>query len=270
MKVLNLFSILLVILLIVGCGDQNKEKEQSEKEGKSKSLAYQLPPNNPYLIQNSKYPSVHFNPAQSDATDLPTWNKDIALGEENVKWLPWLTHVGTAHRPYKSGEEALFVAGTNKVGKIRITNGDFSWVDEVMIPDFEYETPTSEQITQTVEEMMAAGNDEEKYLPLYAKHVKDIRQSSANIAYGIYCAMDHEGNYFVGWGTSMHRVSDKIPGDINSGIEITRSFNLKDGLPPEEAKKISRIMAMGMTYDGFIAVAMPGIIAVLDRDLGNI
>ena len=28
-------------------------------------------------------------------------------------------------------------------------------------------------------------------------------------------------------------------------------------------------MAMGMTYDGYIAVAMPGIIAVLDRDLGN-
>ncbi|MGI9570219.1 MAG: hypothetical protein ACR2PH_10895 [Desulfobulbia bacterium] len=81
--------------------------------------------------------------------------------------------------------------------------------------------------------------------------------------------MDHEGNYFVGWETSVHRVSDKVPGDIHSGIEITRSFDLKDGLPPEEAKKISRIMAMGMTYDGYLAVAMPGIIAVLDRDLGN-
>jgi hypothetical protein len=264
-KLFNLFIMCCVTaLLFSGC-----QEKQAEQMGQTKSQSYSLPPNNPYLIQNSKYPSVHFNPAQSDATNLPTWNKDITLKKENVKWLPWVTSIGTAHRPYKSGEEALFVAGTNKVGKIRITNGDFSWVDELMIPGFEYETPTTEQITHTVEAMMAAGNDEEKYLPPYTKHVKDIRQSSANIAFGIYCVMDHEGNYFVGWGTSMHRVSDKTPGDINSGIEITHSFNLKDGLPPEEAKKISRIMAMGMTYDGFIAVAMPGIIAILDRDLGN-
>ncbi|MCK4823881.1 hypothetical protein KA005_49465, partial [bacterium] len=160
----------MLLLVISAC-----QQRQAEKESKT----YQLPPNNPYLIQNSQYPSVHFNPAQSDATDLPTWNKDITLKEENIKWLPWLTHVGTAHRPYENGEEALFVAGTNKVGKIKITNGDFSWIEEVMIPDFEYETPTAEQITQTVEAMMAAGNDKEKYLSLYAKHVKDIRQSSA-------------------------------------------------------------------------------------------
>ncbi|MCK5465088.1 MAG: hypothetical protein KAI95_18805, partial [Bacteroidales bacterium] len=221
------------------------------------------------MIQNSLYPSVHFNPAQSDATSLPSWNTSRTIGEENIKWLPWVTYVGSAHRPYEGGEEALFVSGTNKVGKIRISDGDFSWVDELMIPDFEYETPSVEQIEKTVDEMIAAGTDEEKYLPPYKEHVKAIRQSSANIAYGIYTVMDHEGNYFVGWGTSMYRVSDKKPGDVNSGIEISRSFNLKDGLPPEEAEKISRIFAVSMTYDGFIAVAMPGIIAVLDRELGN-
>ncbi len=261
MKNLKLFTILIGLLLLFGCNNQENRETKSD--------TFQLPQINPYMIQNSHNPTVHFNSAQSDVSNLPTWNKDITLKKENVKWLPWVTSIGTAHRPYKSGEEALFVAGTNKVGKIRITNGDFSWVDEVMIPGFEYETPSPEQMKKTVEEMIAAGNDEEKYLPPYAKHVKDIRQSSANIAFGIYCVMDNEGNYFVGWGTSMYRVSDKTPGDINSGIEITRSFNLKDGLPPEEAEKISRIMAMGMTYDGFIAVAMPGIIAVLNRDLGN-
>jgi hypothetical protein len=30
-----------------------------------------LPPNNPYLIQNSVYPSIHFNSAQTDTTTLP-------------------------------------------------------------------------------------------------------------------------------------------------------------------------------------------------------
>jgi hypothetical protein len=32
-----------------------------------------LPPNNPFLIQNSVYPSVHFDPAQTDTTSLPIW-----------------------------------------------------------------------------------------------------------------------------------------------------------------------------------------------------
>ena len=53
-----------------------------------------------------------------------------------MKWLPWAIAIGTAQRPYVNGEEALFVTGTNKVGKIRITYGDFSWVDEIMIPNF--------------------------------------------------------------------------------------------------------------------------------------
>jgi hypothetical protein len=264
-----LFSLLIGLLLIVGCGNQGNKNEQAKQEEKSEISSYQLPPTNPYLIQNSRYPSVHFNAAQSDATSLPSWDNSLTIKEENIKWLPWVTSIGAAHRPYDSGEEALFVSGTNKVGKIRITDGDFSWVDELMIPGFEYETPSVEQMKQTVEEMIAAGMEEEKYLPPYGEHVKAIRQSSANIANGIYTVMDHEGNYFIGWGTSMYRVSDKKPGDVNSGIEISRSFNLKDGLSPEEAEKISRIFAVGMTYDGFIAVAMPGIIAVLDRELGN-
>ncbi len=256
-------------LLIVGCGNQGSKKEQAKQEGKSEIPSYQLPPTNPFLIQNSRYPSVHFNPAQSDAISIPSWDNSLTIKEENIKWLPWVTSIGTAHRPYDGGEEVLFVAGTNKVGKIRITDGDFSWVDELMIPGFEYETPSAEQINKTVDEMIAAGMEEEKYLPPYGEHVKAIRQSSANIANGIYTVMDRKGDYFVGWGTSMYRVSDKKPGDVNSGIEISRSFNLKDGLSPEEAEKISRIFAVGMTYDGFIAVAMPGIIAVLDRELGN-
>jgi hypothetical protein len=268
-KKLKTMLVLLCVAVLIGCENQDQEDTQSIDEGITKNESYQLPPNNLYLIQNSNYPSVHFNPAQSDVSVLPTWDEDISLEDKNIEWLPWVTSIGTAHRPYKNGEEALFVSGTNKVGKIRITNGDFSWVDEVMIPGFEYETPSQEQMKETVEEMIAAENDEEKYLLPFSEHVKNIQQSFAGLPNGTYTVMDKEGNHFVGWGTSMYRVSDKTPGDINSGIEITRSFDLKDGLPPEEAKKISRIMAIGMTYDGFIAVAMPGIIAVLDRDLGN-
>jgi len=92
---------------------------------------YVIPP-----TRASVYPCVQFDGAQSDATNLPSRNKDIKIEYKNVKWLPWAIVIGTAQLPYVNGEEALFVTGTNKVGKIRITDWNFSWVDEIMIPNF--------------------------------------------------------------------------------------------------------------------------------------
>ncbi len=250
-----------------GCNDQKKKEEAEEEQ--TTAASFQLPPVNPFLIANSSYPSVHSNPAQSDVTSWPTWNEDVILEEAKVQWLPWVTSIGTAHRPYGNGEEALFVSGTNKIGKIRISKGAFEWVDEVVVPGYEYEVPSEDEIRATVDKMREGGTDEEKYLPPYTAHVKAIKQSSANIGNGIYTMMDNEGNYFAGFGTSIFKVSDKNPGDINSKIEIVKGFDVKDGVTPEEAKNISRIFALGMTYDGYIAVAMPGIIAVLDRNLEN-
>lgn len=267
MNKLQIILVLFGLIAFFGCNNQNSNKSKSTEI--ATEVKYQLPPKNPYLIANSHYPSVHFNPAQSDVTALPSWNKNGTLSEENVQWLPWVTSIGTVHRPYENGEEALFVSGTNKVGKIKITNGAFEWVDEVVVPGFEYEVPSDEEIRDTVDKMIAGGTDEAKYLPPYAAHVKAIKQSSANIGNGIYTMMDNEGNYFCGFGTSIFKVSDKTPGDVNSEIEITKAFNVKDGVTPEEAKQISRIFALGMTYDGNIAVAMPGIIAVLSRDLSD-
>ena len=226
-----------------------------------------LPPNNPALIQNSSYGHVHFDPAANDATEWPAWKADFALAEENIQWLPWVTTIGTAHRPYANGEEALFVSGTNKFGKIRITNGDFSWVDEILVPDFEYDTPAVPEIQKTVEEMRVDVTKEVAYLPPFVDHVKAIRQGGATLMNGTYVVMDHEGNYFAGWGTTIFKVRDITPGDVYSKIEIAASLNLKSQLSPDESEKINRLVAVSMTYDGFLAIAMPGIIAVVDRDL---
>jgi hypothetical protein len=262
-KLIKLLIILLsAAFLFSGC-----QQKQSEQTDKTKSKSHSLPPNNPFLIQNSSYGHVHFDAAANDVTKLPSWKGNLTLNEDNVKWLPWVTTIGTAHRPYDNGEEALFVSGTNKIGKIKITNGDFSWVDEITVPGYEYETPSVSDIDQTVQKMMAAGTNEEKYLPPFTEHINNIRQGAATLMNGTYVVMDHEGHYYAGWGTTVYKVSDKIPGDVNSEIEITGSFNLKDGLPAEEADKISRLVAISMTYDGYLAIAMPGIIALVDRDL---
>ena len=80
---------------------------------------------------------VHFDAAQTDVTTLPVWPVAATIEPSQVDWLPGLTTIGTVHRPYSGGEHAVFFSGGNRVGKIRITGGDFSMIDEVAIPGLE-------------------------------------------------------------------------------------------------------------------------------------
>ncbi len=40
-------------------------------------------------------------------------------------------------------------------------------------------------------------------------------------------------------------------------------------LPADLAKTVNRVLGLGMTHDGNIAVAAPGVVALLDRDLNK-
>lgn len=228
-----------------------------------------LPPNNPSAIQNSIYPSVHFNAAQTDVTSLPAWTDDATLDAGDVSWIPSVAFIGTAHRPYEGDEHALFISGTSRVSKIRITDGDFTVVDEVYVPGYEHESISTTEIRSIVKKMAAAGTDEASYLPPFVEYLEKIGQSSATIGNGVYTVMDKDGNYFIGWGTAIHKVRDQNPGDVYSPLEVAASYDVRDGLSPEEAAQVSRIFGFALTYDGQVAIAMPGIMAVLDSDLRN-
>jgi len=228
-----------------------------------------LPPGNPFLIQNSVYPTVHFDSAQTDTTKLPVWLGESTIEPSQVQWLPGLTTIGTVHRPYSGGEHAVFFSGGNRVGKIRITDGDFSMVDEVSIPGHEDETISTTEIRGIAKQMQAANGDEKKYLKPLRKFLKKTGQSSATLSNGVYTLMDRDGYYYAGWGTTVYKVGDVREGDVYSPIEIVRLFDIRDGLPQDQRGKISRIMGFAMTYDGHLAIAMPGIIAVMTRDFEN-
>jgi hypothetical protein len=228
-----------------------------------------LPPNNPALIQNSRYPSVHFNSAQTDVTNLPAWIGNWTVEPSQTKWLPGVAFIGTAHIPYPDGEQALFFAGTCRVGKIRITGGDFSMVDEIYIPGYEKESIPTADVRRIVKEMTAAGKDESKYLPPFREFLAKIGQSSATIGNGIYTIMDKDGSHYVGWGTSIYKVSDVHKGEVYSPIQITKSYDIRDGLNPEDAAKVNRIFGLQMNHDGTVAIAMPGIVAVMNNALEN-
>ena len=165
-----------------------------------------LPPNNPFLVQNSAYPSVHFDSAQTDTTTLPTWPGKSTLEPSQVDWLPGLTTIGTVHRPYPGGEQAVFFSGGNRVGKIRITGGDFSMVDEVSIPGLEDNTISTTKLRRIVKQMESAKGDETVYLPPLTEFLEITAQSSATLMNGLYTLMDSDGYYYAGWGPQSTRL----------------------------------------------------------------
>lgn len=228
-----------------------------------------LPPANPYLIQNSLYPSVHFDPAQTDTTSLPVWKGETKIEPSQVQWLPGVTTIGTVHRPYAGGEHAIFFSGGNRIGKIRVTDDHFEIVDEVAIPGREDDSMSTTEIRRIAKQMEASIGNEEKYLEAFGKYLKETAQNSATLGNGTYTLMDKDGYYYAGWGTTVYKVGDVRPGDVHSPIEIVKSYDVRDGVPADQRDKLSRIFGFGMTYDGYLAIAMPGIIAVMDRDFGG-
>jgi hypothetical protein len=260
---INLITGIALACVVALAGCTQEQQSSFSQQGPA------LPPNNPFLIQNSVYPSVHFNSAQTDVTTLPVWQGDVKIEPSQVNWLPGLTTIGTVHLPYSGGEHALFFSGGNRVGKIRITGGDFSMIDEVSIPGLEDDTISTTQLRRIVKQMKSANGDEKKYLPPLREFLEKTSQSSTTLGNGVYTLMDMDGYYYAGWGTSVYKVGDVRKGNVNSPIEIVKSYDLRSGLPVEQQDKISRIFGFGMTYDGHLAIAMPGIIAVMTRDLEN-
>ena len=163
----ELWSLACASLLVgtaLGCSQPDPEQASDEARTASSATTHALPPNNPFLIQNSYYPSVHFNSAQTDVTTLPVWQSNGKIEPSQVAWLPGLTTIGTVHRPYSGGEHAVFFSGGNRVGKIRITGGDFSMIDEISIPGLEDNTISTTQLRGIAKQMESAIGDEKEYL----------------------------------------------------------------------------------------------------------
>ncbi|QDT68651.1 hypothetical protein MalM25_15750 [Planctomycetes bacterium MalM25] len=228
-----------------------------------------LPPAHPFLIQNSLYPSVHFDAAQTDTTSLPVWESETKIVPSQVQWLPGVTTIGTVHRPYGNGEHAMFFSGGNRIGKIRITDHHFEIIDEVALPGREDDNMSTTEIRRIAKAMEANRDNEEEYLTAYRKFLNQTKQTSATVGNGTYTLMDKDGYYYAGWGTTVYKVGDVRPGDIHSPIEIVESYDVRDGVPADQRDKLSRIFGFAMTYDGHLAIAMPGIIAIMDRDFGE-
>jgi hypothetical protein len=263
--------VILFALLVAGCSPKS---ESTSVEAKANAASAEekpnLPPSNPFLMSDSIYPMIHWNSAATDVTTVPAWVGNHVVKPEQVQWLPMQpSSIGAAHYPYPDGEQAMILSGNNTVSKVRITEGAFELIDRVTIPGYGEQDATEDEIRNLAQAIEVGGTKESAYLPPLQAYNSKHQVSGENLAFGVYTLLDHDGNYYAGWGTTVFKVADEKPGDVRSKMKIAKSYDLKDGLRPEDAAKISRLLGLAMTYDGHIVVAMPGIIAVLDRDLNN-
>ena len=178
----------------------------------NKKQGFTLPPNNPFLIQNSSYPCIHFDPAQTDAIRLPAWTGDSTLEPAQVSWLPGVSTIGASHLPYSDGEQAIFFSGGNRIGKIRFTDGSFTLIDEILIPGYEGASISTTELREIEKQMRAAGKDEEKSLALLTDFLRKTEQNTATLMNGAYTVMDKDGNHYAGWGTTIYKAADVRPG----------------------------------------------------------
>ena len=83
---------------------------------------------------------------------------------------------------------------------------------------------------------------------------------------GVYNLFDKDGfHYCVYGGTKVLKTTDDDL--VRAPVRVVESVDVAAALPRKAAKAVTRIIGLGMTYDGYLAAAAPGALVVLDRDL---
>ncbi len=229
-------------------------------------------PQNPFLFQNSSQPIIHFNSAQTDATPVAMPLGKFTVDPKNVGFLPAsLAIPGTVHKNYDDGTGAVLASTNSSVMKVRFDGGRFEKIDEILIPGFEKDHAPAAVVADLLKTMDDNYRNEDVVLPALDRYMKKYNLGSENAPNGLYTMADNEGNLYAGYGTSIFKIGDVDPSQTaNSRIKILASKDVRTELPPDLAKSVSRFLGVNMTYDGYIAVAMPGLIAVMDRDLKKV
>ena len=226
-----------------------------------------MPARNPWLT-DSVYPITHINSAQTDSVLHAGPTKGRKLTAADVMTLPT---VFTSNPTIKKegGETILIGSGVNGIRKIIATGESFKEVSFLPYPGFEATAAkgTPEAIRAVLAEADAArrSNDEAKILAL-SKKMDELGFGYKTFGDGIYNLMDKDGfHYALFGGVNIIKTTDD--NDPKKPIRLVKAKNVTEDLPPDLAKSVTRIIGIGMTYDGHIVAAAPGAIFLLDRDL---
>jgi hypothetical protein len=226
-----------------------------------------MPAPNPWLT-DSVYPVSHMNSAATDAVPFPGPTGSKKLTRDEVTAVPVLFVSNPTVK--KAGDDVIVLApGTLGIQKIIATGGAFELVTFLPYPGMEEQARrvNNRAIAAALREVDAArrSGDDGK-LAAAADLLAKLGLDFNTAVNGAYNLIDKDGiHYCVYGGTKVLKTTDD---DIARGpMRVIRAVAITDALPPEVARKVTRIIGAAMTYDGFIAVVAPGALFVLDREL---
>jgi hypothetical protein len=231
------------------------------------SAAENMPTANPYL-HNSFNPISHENPAQTDAVDISSGTKGRTLGTGDAKVL--YTDIEASHHILKNignKQVAYFSGAGTSISKVDVTGENFELIHRTMLPGLEKLeqnlTPGIKALLKKVDAAQAT-LDEKAILALTDDAAK-VGFTLDNLTNATYKMIDKDGFLYtiMGAGTLLKYTDDN---KFEAPLRLVKKADLRDSLPKDVAKDVSRIIGIGMTYDGNLAVVAPGVIAVLDRD----
>ena len=229
--------------------------------------AVKMPSANPYL-HNSFNPISHENSAQTDAVDIASGSKGRTLGAGDAKVL--YTDIETSHHVIKNigNKQVAYFSGAGvSISKVDVTGENFKLIHRTMLPGHEAEeknlTPGVKALLTKVDAAQAA-LDEKSILDLTDEAAK-AGFKLENFTNATYKMIDKDGFLYtiMGAGTLLKYTDDN---KLEAPLRLVKQADLRDSLPKDIAKGVSRIIGIGMTYDGHLAVVAPGVITVLDRD----
>jgi hypothetical protein len=226
-----------------------------------------MPAPNPGL-HDSINPISHENTAQTDAVDIASGTKGRTLGTGDAKVL--YTDIETSHHVIKNiGDKqvAYFSGAGVSISKVDVSGENFELIHRTMLPGHEAEektlTPGIKALLKKVDAAQAA-LDEKAILALTDEAAKTGFKLE-NLTNSTYKVIDKDGFLYtiMGAGTLLKYTDDN---KFEAPLRLVKQADLRDSLPKDVAKGVSRIIGIGMTYDGNLAIVAPGVIAVMDRD----
>ncbi len=227
-----------------------------------------MPAHNPWLI-DSVYPTSHFNPAATDSVligGLVTGkqlerDKDVKVVRNLMVSSPTLKKIAT--------DTVVFASGTLGIQKILATGKAFETLSFTPYPGFERQaksagvTPVADLLAQ-VDKARRARDDARLVTAIGGiERLGATRDAGIN---GVDNLFDRDGfHYCVYGGTKVLKSTDDEL--VRGPVRTVKSVDVAAALPRKNAKAVSRIIGLSMTYDGYLVAAAPGALVVLDRDL---
>lgn len=237
----------------------------------SPELNAQARPNVPsknIWLTDSLYPTSHHNPAQTDTSPIAGPLASQQLSSADVKTIaatfisnPTMKHIGQ--------DRIIFMSSVNGITKVLATGEAFEQLSFLAYPGFEEvaQKASATSIAALVEKLDEArrAHDDAAILALSAD-IDELGFNFNTVANGVYNMIDNDHNHYsVYGGVNVLKATDD--GVVDAPLRIVKTMKITDALPSNIAKGITRAVGIGMTYDGNIAIAAPGIVALLDLDL---